>query len=188
MASTNLTINGYKHYNGGWSSWQTTQFYGGYSGATNYAAVLRFKTPNTTTYLAPFTFKITFPWVRQSSAQTSGTFTVYLFTLDPTGTYTPSTISSSTIHKATGTASWSSTDLSIHYTTVTITLNSGSISANSNIYFWIANSVNFLQIGYGTLNASNYTNTNEYNEGAISIYTNSGWQKAIPYVYTNSGW
>lgn len=188
MASANLTINGYKHYNGGWSSWSSTRFYGGYSGSTSYAAVLRFTTPDKATYLAPYTFNLKFPWVRQSSAQKSGTFTVYLFTSDPTGTYTPTNISSSTTHVASGTANWSATDLEIHYTEVSITLTSGSIPANSNIYFWIANNVNFLEIGYSTLTASNYTNSNEYVEGAIWIYKNSTdkWVQAIPYVYKNS--
>lgn len=176
MASANLTINGYKHYNGNWSSWKTSAFYGGYSGSTSYATVLRFKTPNITTYLAPFKFQITFPWVRQPDAKTSGTFTVYLFTSDPTGTYKPNTISSSTTHIATGTANWSASDREIHYTTVTITVDSGSISKNSDIYFWIANSVNFLEIGFNTVTASNYTNKNEYSEGAVWIKTNNGWQ------------
>ena len=85
MASTTLRPNGYNHYNGSWDGWSTT-YYGGYSGRVNYGTVLRYAVPTNLAFFGPpYELTVEVPWIRQGNSATSGTFTAYLFTTDPTG-------------------------------------------------------------------------------------------------------
>ncbi len=193
MASTTINPTRYNHYNGKWSGW-SSNLYGGYSGKKLYGTVLRYTVPSGT-FAPPYTFKVKIPWIRQSSSATSGTFTVYLFTVDPTGAvntegdYQPDTVSSSN-YKAKGTVAWSGSDQELQTdTVVTITWAPTSATTATYFYIWIANSVDFLEIGYkGEVVASDYAMTITHSTNTVRVYNGSSWVTAVPYVYNGSSW
>lgn len=191
MASKTLTPYQYKHYNSGWSSW-SSNLYGGYSGSTKYAVVLRYKVSDIDYFNPPYEITLEVPWVRQTTSAESGKFTIYLFTSDPTSSNTPSTIENSTSPKKrdTTTKSWSETDHELHVSTgIKLTYNPSSATTATYFYVWIANSVDFLEIGHkGYSDANDYQMKIAYNSGAVKIYDGSSWINATPYVYDGSSW
>ena len=199
MASVNVDAYQYKHYNSGWSSW-STNLYGGYSGSTKYAAVIRYKLPDMSQKLPPYTISVKIPWIRQTTSAESGTFTIYLFTSDPTGR-TPSNVASTTdpVIRDKVTKSWSETDHELHTTTVTLEYSPSAPTTATYFYIWIANSVDFLEIGYkGEVTASSYRMTITYGTAAVWLDTTgasdgSGWKRCIVWLDTTgasdgSGW
>lgn len=145
----------YRHYNGGWSSWQSyPKLRDGYAGSSKYITCIQFKTPAVSSLYKDTSLSITIPWVRQSRTAKSGTLYIKLHTSDPTGCSGTGTIPNSSNCDAS--AAWSASNLQVNTSSFTITK---SLSPSTVYYLTIGNSTNFLEIGYSDSDAAKFVFT-----------------------------
>ena len=171
MAKKACTDLKYKFYNGGWSSWQSA-LNGGYAGSSGYVVVLRFKTPNISTFVNP-SLNITIPYVRQTWANFTGYMYIKLATKDPTTKGICTIPTKSTCDAYT---SWDTYDAEVHKASFTIS--ASALEANTTYYLIIGSNRNFIEIGYSSeyddwfsIQVS-YTSYTDVKKGSVIITDN----------------
>lgn len=170
MATISCTWGNYKNYNGGWTEWKAIGNGGGYTGS-QYDYIGQLTTGSFTNTATDVKLRISF--IRSASMAASGTFTLYVYTSDPSIT------SSSPI--SSGSASWSYYDQYVHALDITMD-NPQNYKSNTTYYVQITHT-DTIQVGYG-----GYTGTS-YWDGTITYtpYTVCGAPTAVSITRNGGG-
>ena len=135
-----ISVNGYRFYNGGWSSTTYASLKASYSQTSKYVTVDKITLPSFTNakFVAPYTLNLSIPVVANN---TSNTLYVYLCSSDPGSTKiyatTPSPSQAPSSYIGSGSTVMNSQN---NYTSVTVTINSTDLSSGGTYYLWIQSS------------------------------------------------
>lgn len=158
----NLTFNGYRFYNGGWSSpTYTTSFAASYSKTGTYVTVDKITLPSFTNaqFVAPYTFTLSVPVISNHS---TNKIYVYLCSSDPGSTTiyatSPSPTQAPSSYIGSGSTTVTYNDSNSHATSITVTCSSTDLSSGGTYYLWIQ-SDSLSQIHYGSKPSGSLTGT-----------------------------
>lgn len=201
-----ISVNGYRFYNGGWSSTTYASLKASYSQTSKYVTVDKITLPSFTNakFVAPYTLTLSIPVVANN---TSNTLYVYLCSSDPGSTKiyatSPSPSQAPSSYIGSGSVVMNHNSSSSKNTSVTVNISSTDLSSGGTYYLWIQTS-KLSQIHYkgtpsGTLTGTVATYKISYNanggSGAPSAQTKTygtdltlSSTKPTRTGYTFAGW
>lgn len=189
----NISVTGYRWYNGGWSSTTyATANKASYSHTNKYVTLNKFKMPTFTNgeIKAPYTFSLSVPLLKGSTSYktTSGTLYVYLCSSDPGGdkqyATSPSPTQAPSNYIGSGVVNYSGLTNNSKNISVTVTVDSTDLSSGGTYYLWIQTS-SWTQVHYGDTGKVSgsvsgtlgYKLTINYDKGkgGSSTYSTNSW-------------
>lgn len=155
----NISVKGYRFFNGGWSSTTYSSLAASYSGPNAsgvwHATVDKITLPSFTNskYQQPYSISLTVPILKGgSSSPASGSLYAYLYSSDPGGSSkfstTPAADSPPSGHIGYGSVGYSGLTQKNQDFTVTINVNSTDLTSGGSYYVWLKTST-YTQIHYG---------------------------------------